>query len=75
MDTTAHDLSTLFAQLGLNNSQSDINQFIVEHKLAHDLSISSAPFWNTAQKAFINESLAEDGDWSEMIDQLDNLLR
>ncbi|MFT5163843.1 MAG: hypothetical protein ACI9FJ_002440 [Alteromonadaceae bacterium] len=75
MDTTKHDFSTLFAQLGLDNDSQSISKFIDCHKLAHDLSITDAPFWSTSQKAFITESLAEDGDWSEMIDLLSSLLR
>jgi hypothetical protein len=75
MDTTPHNFSTLFAQLGLENEKDDIEHFIATHKLDKHLAIASAPFWSQSQKMFIQESLQEDGDWSEMIDLLDNLLR
>tara|TARA_Y100000034_G_scaffold89481_1_gene107661 strand:+ start:895 stop:1125 length:231 start_codon:yes stop_codon:yes gene_type:complete len=75
MDTCQHNLNTLFAQLGLANNQTDIDTFIEHHKLKSTEKITEASFWNTAQKQFIQESLAEDGDWSEVIDTLDTLLR
>lgn len=75
MDTSQHSFSTLFAQLGLDSDASSIEQFIETHKLDHDLAIENAPFWTPSQKSFIQESLAQDGDWSEVIDQLDSLLR
>lgn len=75
MDTNVHNIQTLFAQLGLGNSQQSIEEFVSSHKLEHDLILGNAPFWSPAQRAFIQESLAADDDWSESIDQLDNLLR
>jgi len=75
MDTCQHNLNTLFAQLGLANNQTDIDTFIEHYKLKSTEKITEASFWNTAQKQFIQESLAEDGDWSEIIDTLDTLLR
>ncbi|NQZ06575.1 MAG: DUF2789 domain-containing protein [Algicola sp.] len=75
MDTTPHNFSTLFAQLGLENDKENIERFVASHKLDSNLAIKNAPFWSPSQKMFIQESLHEDGDWSEMIDQLDNLLR
>ena len=76
MDTTPlHDFTTLFAQLGLDNSPQGIQQFTSSHRLAKELSIENAPFWNKAQRAFIAESLQQDDEWSEVIDQLSNTLR
>ncbi len=76
MDTSLHTLPCLFAQLGLNNSTSDINIFIKKHKgLQADLKLSDANFWNTSQASFINEAIKEDADWTEIIDQLDVQLR
>ena len=51
MDTTKHDINTLFKQLGLPSSEAEIDTFIAA------------------------QSLAEDGDWSEVIDELDVRLR
>ncbi|GIU52149.1 MULTISPECIES: DUF2789 domain-containing protein [Shewanella] len=75
MDTTSATLSHLFEQLGLDSSQSAIKQFLSQHTITGNTKIIDADFWNHAQKAFLEESLAEDAQWSELIDQLDVLLR
>jgi len=75
MDTSLHNLTNLFAQLGLDNTKSGIDAFIAEHRLASTTPINKAPFWTRGQASFLTESLAEDSDWSEVIDQFDTLLR
>ena len=76
MDTSVHNMSTLFLQLGLNNSPQGIYQFINEHKgLNSQTSLQDANFWNTSQASFIQEAIAYDSDWAEVVDQLDSLLR
>ncbi|KZN65416.1 hypothetical protein N473_12870 [Pseudoalteromonas luteoviolacea CPMOR-1] len=75
MDNSYHSLNALFAQLGLDNSDEHISQFIDNNKLPSSTLIVDAPFWNQGQKHFIEESLREDADWSEIIDTLDTLLR
>ncbi|ATG57730.1 hypothetical protein ATS72_006140 [Pseudoalteromonas sp. 13-15] len=75
MDTTKHDIHTLFAQLGLPNSESQIDQFIASHELKDTTLLQDAAFWDEAQQHFLAESLAEDGAWSEVIDELDVRLR
>ncbi len=75
MDMTRHDMATLFAQLGLDNSPSAISAFINSHKIPTDISLAQATFWNSAQASFLTEHLKQDADWSEVIDQLDVLLR
>ncbi|OCQ18431.1 hypothetical protein A7985_23530 [Pseudoalteromonas luteoviolacea] len=75
MDTSYHSLKSLFSQLGLENSDEHISQFIDCNKLQSHILIKDAPFWNEGQKNFIEESLNEDADWSEVIDELDALLR
>lgn len=75
MDTTKHDINTLFKQLGLPSSEADIDTFIAAHSLPATTLLQDAPFWEQAQQHFIAESLAEDGDWSEVIDELDVRLR
>ena len=61
MDTSRHTMSTLFSQLGLDNSPEAIARFVKEHHLPEGMLLSQAPFWNE--------------DWSEMIDELDAMLR
>jgi hypothetical protein len=75
MDMTTHDMPTLFAQLGLDNSPSDITAFIASHKLPAELSLSEASFWTEAQASFLKENWRQDADWSDVIDQLNVLLR
>ncbi|WP_076537213.1 DUF2789 domain-containing protein [Shewanella sp. UCD-KL21] len=75
MDTTTTTFEHLFQQLGLSSSKEDINQFIEQHKLAKNSTIAQAEFWSESQRHFIEEALHQDGQWSELIDQLDVLLR
>ncbi|KPZ64513.1 hypothetical protein AN392_02282 [Pseudoalteromonas sp. P1-16-1b] len=75
MDTTKHTINTLFAQLGLPDSDPQIDAFIASHSIADTTLLQDAPFWDEAQQHFIAESLAVDGDWSEVIDELDVRLR
>lgn len=75
MDMTTHDMATLFAQLGLDNSPSAIEAFIASHKLPAELSLSEASFWTEAQANFLKENWRQDADWCEVIDQLNVLLR
>lgn len=76
MDYSNHNLNNLFAQLGLANSTKEITKFIESHKgLEANIKLSEADFWSQGQKAFINEALVQDSDWSEIVDTLDTLLR
>lgn len=76
MDTTTHDLTTLFEQLGLAGDTSSIDAFIETHRpLAARVRLAEAPFWNDGQSAFLDEALNEDSDWAELVDQLDVRLR
>lgn len=74
MDTSVPTLSTLFAQLGLDNSEHAIGHFVKAHKLAPGMAIQDAPFWNSAQASFLQESLRQDAQWCEIIDELNALL-
>ncbi|WP_144209804.1 DUF2789 domain-containing protein [Shewanella donghaensis] len=75
MDTTTATLEHLFQQLGLGSSEESITLFIEQHEIPKNIAISQATFWNEAQKHFLEEALNEDAQWSELIDQLDVLLR
>ena len=75
MDMTTHDMATLFAQLGLDNSPSAIKAFVASHKIPADMSLAQASFWTSAQANFLTENLKQDADWSDVIDQLNVLLR
>ncbi|PSW12604.1 DUF2789 domain-containing protein [Photobacterium sanctipauli] len=75
METFNHNLSSLFSQLGLNNSKEFIERFIAEHHLVQHEQLAEAKFWQPSQSRFIKESQEQDADWCEVIDQLDALLR
>ena len=70
METNPHDLSSLFAQLGLPSSVADIEAFIASHGLPAGISLAEASFWNPVQAAFLTQALADDSDWSEAVDEL-----
>lgn len=74
METNPHDLKNLFAQLGLANQEKDVDDFIRLHRLDAGLSIFEAPFWNASQAEFLQQSLADDSDWCEAIDELSTRL-
>ncbi len=75
MDTSQHTLHTLFDQLGLPSGQGAIDSFLENHTLDRDTRLDQADFWSAGQAQFIREALEEDSDWSEIVDQLDTLLR
>lgn len=70
MESPFHSLDSLFLQLGLNTNPDAIERFIKEHKLSADIPLAEAPFWTANQAAFIRESLNDDSDWAEVVDQL-----
>ncbi|WP_333606553.1 DUF2789 domain-containing protein [Arsukibacterium sp.] len=74
MDTSSHNLSTLFAQFGLDSEPEAIDKFVQQHRLHAQTSLSDAPFWNQAQASFIREAWRADSDWAEVIDELNSLL-
>lgn len=70
METHKHDLSHLFRQLGYSGADKDIGDFIAAHRLAKGVALSDAAFWTPAQAHFLRRALAEDSDWSEVVDEL-----
>ncbi len=75
MDTSSHTMQTLFAQLGLSNSDTAIENFIQNNHLPADIPLENAAFWSAGQAQFIREAIAEDADWAEVVDHLDAQLR
>jgi hypothetical protein len=75
LDTSIHNVSNLFAQLGLASDQSFIDSFIKSHSpLDKNILLSDAPFWTLEQATFLNEEILNDADWAESIDQLNKKL-
>ena len=76
MDTSDHNsMTTLFQQLGLASSNSDIDKFIASHTLSANETIVNAPYWSQSQSSFLKEALEDDSDWTEVVEHLDALLR
>lgn len=76
MNTPNHRFSELFAQLGLPGDPEGIAGFLLAHKpLADNIKLPDAPFWTSAQAAFLKQAVADDADWAGPADQLDQALR
>ncbi|MCY1288453.1 hypothetical protein D9M68_251320 [compost metagenome] len=71
MDTSIpHSLANLFEQLGLAADPASIDTFISSHRLKPGQTITEGEFWSAAQAAFLRESLQDDSDWAEEVDEL-----
>ena len=71
-----HRFSELFAQLGLPSADHEIRLFIQRHSpLAPGLKLDEADFWTPAQATLLKEEILHDGDWAEVVDQLNAALR
>lgn len=76
MDTSEHNMSALFDQLGLPSDPASVDAFIDSHRTLRDADqLADAGFWSAAQARFLRESIEQDSDWSEVVDQLDASLR
>ena len=67
-------MTHLFQQLGLDASAEGIETFIHEHQLHKDLTLLDAPYWSEAQRQFLSEKIASDGEWAIVVDQLNEPL-
>lgn len=67
---TDYTMNDLFAQLGLPNSDSEIDAFIKANQLPDDVTLRDAPFLDEQQKMFICEEWQRDAVWSLVIDEL-----
>ncbi len=71
MFTEQPTMKDLFTQLGLDNSDEAIEQFITKHRGMNDSRhIEEAPFWTDSQATFLRSALLDDAEWAEVIDQL-----
>lgn len=67
-------MTNLFLQLGLDADEEKIAEFIQKNQLPADVEILDAPFWSEGQRQFLEEKLASDGEWTTIIDQLNESL-
>lgn len=70
METNQHDLSNLFRQLGYSGEARDIDVFVARHRLEAGTALADAVFWSPVQAHFLRRALADDSDWSEVVDEL-----
>ena len=76
MEPPIHDLSSLFSQLGLDNTEEAIENLIRRNNsLPANVKLHKAEFWNSSQASFLKQAKDEDADWAEIVDQLDVMLR
>lgn len=74
MDTSSHDLSNLFAQLGLEGDPAAIHAFAQTHQIDAHVPITEATFWTAAQMRFLKDCYLQDSDWVPVVDDLNVLL-
>lgn len=67
-------MTNLFLQLGLDASEQGIANFIQNHQLPADVRLLDAPYWNEAQRQFLEEQLKADAPWALIVDQLNESL-
>ena len=67
-------MTHLFEQLGLPASAEAIADFIQQHQLERSINLTNANFWTAAQRQFLEEKIASDGEWAIVIDQLNESL-
>lgn len=65
-----YTMNELFAQLGLDNSDEAIEQFIADNQLDEETSLKEATFRSDSQRAFINEEWKKDAVWAITLDEL-----
>ena len=74
--STIFNLNDLFKQLGLPNTDQDIAAFVSrQESLTPDVKLQDASFWGENQALFLSEAIAEDANWSHVVEELDVLLR
>ena len=76
MAKLAPTLDDLFKQLGLPDSDDEIQVFINAYKpTPATMKLYEAPYWTATQALLLEEIINEDGNWSYLVDHLDVLLR
>ena len=75
MGQLAHDMSSLFAQLGQANDAEAIRRFIEAHgPMGGGVPLHEGAFWSASQADFLREALQDDAEWAEIVDALNSEL-
>ncbi|RYV01813.1 DUF2789 domain-containing protein [Shewanella sp. OPT22] len=73
MESIAHNMTTLFQQLGLDSEPKEIESFIKLHSpLNKTTRLENASFWSVSQAQLLHQLIHEDADWSIVVEQLNN---
>lgn len=78
MSPASPSMTSLFEQLGLECTPEAIQAFIAAHRFlpgGFDGPIQEAPFWTPSQAELLRQALADDSEWSGLVDRLDSGLR
>ena len=76
MSDLYHSLPSLFEQLGLGDTDQEIQDFIRQHApLPDHIKLHEASFWRSSQANFLRQAKEEDADWAGIVDRLDVMLR
>ena len=76
MEPPIHNLNSLFNQLGLDSTDTAIEDFINSNNpLPNKIELHNADFWSPSQASFLIQVKDQDADWVEIVDQLDTMLR
>ena len=78
MSPVSPSMTLLFEQLGLECSPQAIQAFIASHHFStsgFDGLLQEAPFWTLSQSELLSQALADDSEWSGLVDRLDSALR
>ena len=70
METFEHNLPNLSTQLGLPNTESDINDFVSTNRLEPEQPIIEADCWTPSQIEFLMTEIENDSQWCIAIDEL-----
>jgi len=76
MEVSVHTINSLFEQLGLRSTESEINIFIEKNgPIPRGIELHNAKFWSESQALMLKEMTENDADWAEIVDQLNVRLR
>ena len=76
MDTSKHNQTSLFKQLGLPEDEEERQAIFRGHlPLSANILLHDAPFWSIEEATFLREAISDDSDWAYAVDRLNAMLR
>ena len=71
MDLQQPSMPDLFAQLGMASEEQQIDRFFASHQLDNETTVVEADFLASHQKIVLLQMRLEDGQWAEVVDEMD----